>query len=166
MKVRRWNVRQPGHFVGVRSGLAAAGLLTGAFAPGYAGAAPVFTHDVAPIVHQYCAPCHRPGEAGPFSLLTYKDVKAHASQIADVTRRRYMPPWLPEPGHGSFKDELRLTADQIQTIADWVAAGSPEGPPEPSPSNQPPAAAFNAAEAALNAGWQLGEPDLILEASQ
>ena len=123
------------------------------------GAAPVFTHDVAPIVHQYCAPCHRPGEAGPFSLLTYKDVKAHASQIADVTRRRYMPPWLPEPGHGSFKDELRLTADQIQTIADWVAAGAPEGPPDPSPSNPPP-------EAAFNAGWQLGEPDLILEAPQ
>jgi Tfp pilus assembly protein PilF len=120
------------------------------------GAAPVFTHDVAPIVHQYCAPCHRPGEAGPFSLLTYKDVKAHASQIADVTRRRYMPPWLPEPGHGNFKEELRLTADQIQTIADWVAAGSPEGPPE-SQLTEPPK---------FTDGWQLGEPDLILEASQ
>jgi Tetratricopeptide repeat len=119
------------------------------------GAAPVFTHDVAPIVHRYCAPCHRPGEAGPFSLLTYKDVKAHALQIADVTRRRYMPPWLPEPGHGNFKDELRLTSDQIQTIADWVAAGSPEGPPDP--LSEPPKFAE---------GWQLGEPDLILEASQ
>src|SRR5580700_5729745 len=124
--------------------------------PARLGAAPVFTHDVAPIVHRYCAPCHRPGEAGPFSLLTYRDVKAHALQIADVTRRRYMPPWLPEPGHGKFKDELRLTADQIQLIADWVAAGSPEGPPESPSSNSPQ----------FSEGWQLGEPDLILEASQ
>jgi Tfp pilus assembly protein PilF len=130
----------------------------------------VFTHDVAPIVHQYCAPCHRPGEAGPFSLLTYKDVKAHASQIADVTRRRYMPPWLPEPGHGSFKDELRLTADQIQTIADWVAAGAPEGPPESPLSDAPQfteAGHVNHVNNGQgNTGWQLGEPDLILEASQ
>src|SRR4249920_1376831 len=48
-------------------------------------AAPTFHSDIAPIVHQYCSPCHRPGEAGPFPLLTYADVKSHAKQIADVT---------------------------------------------------------------------------------
>jgi Tetratricopeptide repeat len=116
-------------------------------------AAPTFHSDVAPIVHQYCSPCHRPGEAGPFPLLTYADVKSHAKQIADVTRRRYMPPWLPERGHGVFQDELRLTADQIQTIADWAAVGSPEG----SRMVEPPTAVSNV-------DWQLGEPDLVLEA--
>jgi hypothetical protein len=116
-------------------------------------AAPTFHSDIAPIVHQYCSPCHRPGEAGPFPLLTYADVKSHAKQIADVTRRRYMPPWLPESGHGVFQDELRLTADQIQTISDWAAAGAPEG----SSMVEPPTAV-------RNGDWQLGEPDLILEA--
>jgi mono/diheme cytochrome c family protein len=94
--------------------------------PGYAA---TFAHDIAPIIYQNCAPCHRPGEAGPFSLLTYKDVKSHARQIADVTRRRYMPPWAPESGYGHFAGERRLTDTQIQLIAAWVIAGAPEGNP-------------------------------------
>ena len=68
-----------------------------------------FYKDLTPIVFHSCAPCHRPGEAGPFSLLTYDDVKKHAAQIAAVTKRRYMPPWLPETGHGEFLDEQRLS---------------------------------------------------------
>src|SRR5580704_16884399 len=88
-----------------------------------------FAHDVAPVVYQFCAPCHHPGGEGPFSLLDYEDVKKHAAQIAAVTRSRYMPPWLPEPGHGDFAGERRLSGEQIARIADWVAAGSPEGPP-------------------------------------
>src|SRR5580704_15070718 len=56
-----------------------------------------FTNDVAPIVFQHCATCHRPGELAPFSLLTYDDVKQHARQIAVVTTSRFMPPWKPAP---------------------------------------------------------------------
>jgi len=108
-----------------------------------------YSQDIAPIVYQYCAPCHRPGEAGPFPLLSYEDVKKHARQIADLTGRRVMPPWLPE-GH-EFSSELRLTDDQIHRIAEWAAAGAPEG------STPPPAPKFTE-------GWQLGPPDLILEA--
>src|SRR5664279_5494459 len=57
-----------------------------------------FNRDIAPIVYQYCAACHRPGEAGPFRLLTYQDVKSHGRQIMAVTHTRFMPPWPPEPG--------------------------------------------------------------------
>src|SRR6185437_2945879 len=78
-----------------------------------------FAHDIAPIVYQSCAPCHRPGEAGPFSLLSYEDVKRHARQIVAVTRSRYMPPWLPEPGYGDFIRERRLSDVQIRMIAEW-----------------------------------------------
>ena len=42
-----------------------------------------FNRDVAPIVFQSCARCHRPGESGPFPLLTYDDVKKRARQIRD-----------------------------------------------------------------------------------
>ena len=116
---------------------------------------PTFAHDIAPIVYQNCSPCHRPGEPGPFPLLTYEDVKKHARQIVSVTRSRYMPPWLPEPGYGDFRDERRLTDSQIRLIADWVRAGAPEG----KVSEIPPIPRFTA-------GWQLGPPDLVLSAGR
>jgi tetratricopeptide (TPR) repeat protein len=116
-------------------------------------AAPTFTHDIAPIVFRSCAPCHHAGGAGPFPLLTYRDVKAHARQIAAVTRSRFMPPWLPEPGYGDFEDERRLTAGEIHTIQAWVTHNSPEGAP----------AELQAAPS-FAGGWQLGKPDLIVTA--
>ena len=97
----------------------------------------------------------RPGEAGPFPLLTYSDVKKHARQIAEVTGTRFMPPWLPDPGHGDFVDERRLTDVQIRTIAEWVKQGAPEGPESEIPS-----------EPKFTEGWQLGPPDLVLEAQR
>src|SRR5450755_1871992 len=72
-----------------------------------------FYKHIAPIVYRSCAPCHRPGQPGPFPLLTYADVRKRAVQIGTVTKRRYMPPWLPEAGHGQFQDERRLSDDQI-----------------------------------------------------
>src|ERR1700683_2086338 len=56
-----------------------------------------FNRDIAPIIFRNCAPCHHPGEAGPFPLLSYADVRTHGRQIAFVTLKRIMPPWLPEP---------------------------------------------------------------------
>jgi hypothetical protein len=76
-----------------------------------------FNKDIAPIVLNYCAPCHRPGESGPFNLLNYDDVKKRARQIATVTGRRYMPPWLPEPGFGKFEGE-RSVRRQLDHPAD------------------------------------------------
>src|SRR3954466_2457199 len=67
-----------------------------------------FNRDVAPIIFQNCSTCHRPGEAGPFPLLSYQDVKSHARQIVDVTRTRFMPPWLPAAGGYKFEQERRL----------------------------------------------------------
>jgi tetratricopeptide (TPR) repeat protein len=112
-----------------------------------------FNKDLAPIVFRTCAPCHHPGEAGPFTLLTYGDVKSHARQIADVTQKRIMPPWLPEPGEWKFNDDLHLTPEEIALFKKWVDAGMPEG----APADLPPAPRFNS-------GWHLGEPDLILHA--
>src|SRR6266403_1680422 len=112
-----------------------------------------FYGDIAPIVYRNCAPCHRPGESGPFPLLTYDDVKKHASQIADVTKRRYMPPWLPEPGHGDFVEERRLTDAQIQLIQDWVKQGAPAGSAAPPPPK-------------FNSEWRLGPPDLVLRVAK
>src|SRR3954451_23117924 len=111
-----------------------------------------FSGDVAPIVFAKCAGCHHPGEAAPFSLLTYDDVHRRARQIADVTRKRFMPPWLPAAGHGDFVGERRLTDRELQTLQDWADAGAPLG----DASHTPAAPAFAD-------GWQTGTPDLVLE---
>jgi len=118
-------------------------------------AAPVtFNQQIAPILYRNCAPCHRPGEAAPFALLSYEDAKQHAGQIAAATKKRYMPPWLPEPGHGEFADERRLSTDQIELIQEWVKQGSPQGGGR---GPEPPKFADE---------WQLGTPDLVLRVSQ
>jgi cytochrome c-type biogenesis protein CcmH/NrfG/cytochrome c553 len=124
--------------------------------PGPAGDAPTFALDVAPILHAECAVCHHDGGAGPFPLLTYADARERARQIADVTARRYMPPWLPEPlpGPVHFEDTRRLTDDQIATLAAWAEAGAPEGDPARAP--EPPRFAE---------GWHLGEPDVVVESA-
>ena len=120
--------------------------------PPPAAAPPTFVDDIAPILHANCAPCHRPGEVAPFPLLSYNDAETHAEQIADVTAARFMPPWMPEPGHGAFKHERRLTQEQIDLLAAWAKAGAPQGDPTRTP--EPPQ---------WTAGWQLGQPDLIAE---
>lgn len=119
-------------------------------------AAPVtFSEHIAPILFHYCAPCHRPQEAAPFSLLSYEDAKRHARQMVAVTARRYMPPWPPEPGYGEFAGARRLSDEQIQLLARWVETGMAEGDPH----RMPPAPRFTE-------GWQLGKPDLVLHMRQ
>ena len=112
-----------------------------------------FNRDLAPIVFRTCAPCHHPGEAAPFALLTYGDVKSHARQIADLTQKRIMPPWLPEPGEWRFNDDLHLSSGEIALFQKWIEAGMPEGAASDLPA--PPK---------FNTGWQLGQPDLIIRA--
>ncbi|MFL6215447.1 MAG: tetratricopeptide repeat protein [Blastocatellia bacterium] len=111
-----------------------------------------FTKDIAPIVFQNCAECHHPGGPAPFSLMSYQDVKKRAKQIAAVTESRYMPPWLPAPGYGDFVGARRLTDQQIKAIKTWVEQGSLEG----LSSDLPPTPRFNE-------GWQLGQPDLVVQ---
>src|SRR5262245_5495846 len=57
--------------------------------PQTAGAV-TFTETIAPIVYDNCVTCHRPGEAAPFSLISYEDVAKRAPLIAKVTQSRYM----------------------------------------------------------------------------
>jgi len=111
-----------------------------------------FSEAIAPIVYANCVTCHRPGEAAPFSLITYDDVRRRGKLLVDVTRQRLMPPWQATHGYGDFADERRLTDDQIKAIADWVNAGMPEG----DVAKMPPLPAFPD-------GWHLGTPDLVLK---
>lgn len=114
-----------------------------------------FNKDVAPLIHANCTTCHREGEAAPFSLVSYKDVRKHAAQIAEITAKRIMPPWKAEHGVGDFLGERRLTDAQVAVFKRWADDGCPEG----NPADAPPAPKFPA-------GWQLGEPDLVVKMTE
>ncbi len=111
-----------------------------------------FNKEIAPIIFQNCAVCHRPGQAAPFALLSYAAVKKHAQEICDVIARRYMPPWPPEPGYGHFANERRLTAEQIGRIRQWVEEGTKEGDSGDLPATPQ-----------WTEAWQLGRPDLVVQ---
>jgi len=115
-------------------------------------AEPVTFHaQVAPILQAHCASCHRPGQAGPFPLLTYDDARKHARDIVDVTARGLMPPWLPETGRHPLEGERRLSVVERDTLKRWADAGAPEG----DPAQAPPARDWPD-------GWLSGAPDLVL----
>ena len=113
---------------------------------------PTFNRDIAPILFEHCAPCHRPGqEAVPFPLLSYADASTRAEKIARATLTRRMPPWLPDRGEPGFAGERGLSAAQIDTIQRWAGTGAVQGDPSDAPT--PPA---------FSNQWQLGQPDLAL----
>lgn len=111
-----------------------------------------YAKHIAPIIQEYCQPCHRPGEVAPFSLMTYRDVYTWRKEIVKVVEARQMPPWKPLPGYGEFQGERRLTEEQIALIRKWVELGAPLGDPK----DLPPPKQFPS-------GWRLGEPDIVFE---
>ncbi len=114
--------------------------------------APTFAEHVAPIVYTHCAVCHHEGGPAPFELLSYDDVRDHAAQIAEVTTRGLMPPWLPRAGHGEFVGARGLDEVSRGTLARWATLGAPAGDLSRAP--KPPV---------HRTGWQLGAPDLVLD---
>jgi Flp pilus assembly protein TadD len=127
----------------------------GLFLPGVvvegAGRPVTFNRDVAPIIFEHCTPCHRPGEAAPFNLQSYDDVRQRARQIVETTSQRVMPPWKPDPEFRHFEGERRLEPQEIQTLREWAEDGAIEGDTR----DRPAAPRFSD-------GWHLGKPDLVL----
>ena len=60
-----------------------------------------FTKHVVPILWNNCGGCHRPGDVGPFPLLTYRDAAKRADFIREVTADGQMPPWKAHPAPAS-----------------------------------------------------------------
>ncbi|RYY31659.1 MAG: cytochrome c [Chitinophagaceae bacterium] len=93
------------------------------------GQTPTFHKEVAPIIHANCTPCHKPGEAAPFSLITYQDVSKRGKFIKEVINTGFMPPWRPDNSYVHFANDRSLSKEEIATISKWVDAGAPEGKP-------------------------------------
>ena len=118
--------------------------------------APTFTKDVAPILQKKCQNCHRKHQVGPFALESYDQARKRATDIAMVVSDRSMPPWKPERGVGpKLKHDQSLSPEEIAILEAWAEAGAPKGDPKHMPK-----------PAEFAVGWKLGEPDLVLEASE
>ena len=93
-----------------------------------------FNKDVLPILQKNCQVCHRPGEAAPFSMLSYQSTRPWAKAMKAAVVSRKMPPWFADPKYGHFQNDPRLSEADVRTIATWVDAGAPEGDAKDTPA--------------------------------
>ena len=117
-------------------------------------ASPTFAKEIAPIIYNKCANCHRPGEVAPMPLTSYGEVRPWSKAIREEVIKREMPPWFADP-HSStvkFSNDRRLSRKEMDTIVAWVDAGSPKGDDK----DLPPMPKYTP-------GWTFGEPDLVIE---
>lgn len=114
--------------------------------------APVTFHkDVLPVLQAKCQGCHRPGEAAPFSLLTYAQARPYARAMREAVLAKRMPPWFADPHIGKFTNDWSLTASDIKTLANWAEQGAPEGKATDARANP-----------VYTNGWQIPTPDMVL----
>lgn len=83
--------------------------------------------DIAPIIRSKCTTCHKPGQTGPFSLITYEDVAKRASFIKKVISTGYMPPWKADNHYVTFSNDRSLTEEEKSKIIQWIDDKAPKG---------------------------------------
>ena len=116
--------------------------------------APVtFNKDVLPVLQRNCQVCHRPGEIGPMSFLTYESTRPWAKAIRAAVLSHKMPPWFADPNAGHFSNDRTLSPAEMNTIVAWADSGAPEGDPRDKP-----------APVQWKEGWNI-QPDLTFEMS-
>ena len=111
-----------------------------------------YSSHIARILQDNCQTCHRDGQVAPFAIESYDDAVRWKTEIVAYTKSRLMPPWKASPAVGHFSNDLSLSDEEIELIAQWVQQGTPEG----NLSDMPPAPKFND-------DWAEGEPDLVIE---
>jgi hypothetical protein len=111
-----------------------------------------FSKDVAPVLQRHCQACHRPGEAAPFSLLTYQQARPWAKAMKEAVLLRKMPPWFADPHYGKFSNDRSLSQSDVDTLVAWADGGAPEGDAKDLPPR------LDYVE-----GWSIPKPDVVFE---
>src|SRR5512145_2971384 len=151
-----------GHLVSLQMGaqaLAIAALLVPASGSPAAAQQVTFAKDVAPIFQKNCQNCHQSGAIGPMSLTTFEEVRPWARAIKAAVVAGIMPPYRYDRDVGiqKLKNDLRLSLQEIQTIARWVDNGAPLG----NPADLPPPVTFPDPNKWAFAD-QFGPPDIVI----
>lgn len=114
--------------------------------------APVtFYKDVMPVLEKDCQSCHRPGEAGPMSFLTYDSTRPWAKAIKSAVITKKMPPWFADPHYGKFSNDRTLPQSAIDTLVSWADSGAEAGNPADAPK-----------PLSFVEGWRIQKPDVVI----
>jgi len=121
-----------------------------------------YTDEVASIINENCATCHREGGIGPMQLTNYEQVRPWAPLISLRVANREMPPYAYDQHIGiqDLQGDWRLEQEEIDTIVAWVNAGAPYGDTDivPQLPQFPDPDEWNFAS-------EFGQPDLIIPSS-
>ncbi len=109
-----------------------------------------YSNQISRILNKNCVSCHREGEVAPFPLTSYDEVSGWGEMMCEVIDKGQMPPWFANPEYGQFKNDCRMSKEEIALVREWVDNGEPEGDPADLP--EPPQFAE---------GWQIPEPDEV-----
>jgi len=113
---------------------------------------PDYTNDVAPILAEKCANCHREGGIAPFAMNSHQMVQGWSPMIKETLMTKRMPPAQVDPQVNHFSNARYMEINELQTLVHWIDAGAPRGNSESDPLSQ----------LQFREGWQLGEPDHIV----
>ncbi len=130
----------------------AAGCRIGRVAKPKADGRITYAKHVSRILQKNCQECHRPGQIGPMSLLTFGDALAWSDTIREVVGEGRMPPWHADPRFGKFSNDRHLSREDRETLLAWLDGGTPRGDDK----DLPPPRRFPE-------GWSIGKPDLIFQ---
>ncbi len=117
-----------------------------------------YEHDIAPIIAENCAECHRQGGIAPFAMDSKLAVQGWSPMIREVVLTRRMPPGQIDNkvGH-KMRNEMNLADADMQKLVSWIDAGAnTESDTDPLTELVWPDTKWTLAE-------MLGEPDLIVK---
>ena len=112
-------------------------------------AAPTFNQHIAPLLHAHCAQCHRPGGAGPFSLLTFADASRRAAAARRGDGQRLHAAVESRRPPGRVRRPAAPEPRRDRPLGRWAKA------PVEGPGAAPPPPRWPE-------GWYLGQPDLVV----
>ena len=122
----------------------------------HAANVPDYATEVAPIIIQNCASCHRQFGVGPFAIDKYVSLLGWSPMIREVLLNKRMPPAQVDPSIGHTTTARYIATEDIQTLVHWFNAGAPRGDGPVDPLEE-----FSYVE---SKEWLLGEPDVIVTA--
>ncbi len=112
-----------------------------------------YEKDVAPIIAENCASCHREGGIAPFAMDSHAMVQGWSPMIREVLMTKRMPPGQLDRHVGEFINDMLITTEEVQKIVQWAEAGAPkDGTTDPLAELTWP-----------DSKWAFGEPDYIIK---